>query len=360
VRNVLVTGGAGFIGSNFARFLLEREPKARVVNLDALTYAGSLENLKDLPDPDRHIFVHGDIRNADTVAGIFRDHQIDTVVHLAAESHVDRSIVNPAPFVQTNILGTFNLLEAARQAWGSRREPDGGFRFLHVSTDEVFGSLGLDDPPFTETTPYAPNSPYAASKAASDHLVRAYARTYDLPAVITNGSNNYGPFQFPEKLIPLVILNAVEGRGLPIYGDGQQIRDWLHVQDHCDGLWRALVDGRPGETYNFGGGGQHTNLRLVQQICSHLDHLLPDSPSSPHASLITLVADRPGHDRRYAMDITKAGKDLGWKPHYTLEDGLRMTVGWYLEHSEWIEAIRSRPSYQEWLRENYEGRGMSA
>ena len=360
MRNVLVTGGAGFIGSNFVRFLLEREPGVRIVNLDALTYAGSLENLKDLPEPDRHVFVHGDIRDLETVAGLFRQYDIEAVVHLAAESHVDRSIVNPAPFIQTNILGTFNLLEAARQAWGSGREPDGGFRFLHVSTDEVFGSLGPNDPPFTEMTPYAPNSPYAASKAASDHLVRAYARTYDLPAMITNCSNNYGPFQFPEKVIPLVILNAVEGRGLPIYGDGQQIRDWLHVQDHCDGLWRALVDGRPGETYNFGGGGQHTNLGLVQQLCFQLDHFLPDAPSCPHASLITHVADRPGHDRRYAMDITKAGRDLGWKPQHTLEDGLRMTVGWYLDHLEWIEAIRRQPSYQEWLRENYEVRGMSA
>ena len=361
MRNVLVTGGAGFIGSNFVRFLLEREPNVRVVNLDALTYAGSLENLKDLPDPDRYAFVHGDIRDFGTVAGVFRQHAIDTVVHLAAESHVDRSILNPAPFIQTNVLGAFNLLEAARQAWdGSGGNPAEGFRFLHVSTDEVFGSLGPDAPPFSETTPYAPNSPYAASKAASDHLVRAYARTYQLPAIITNCSNNYGPFQFPEKLIPLMILNAVEGRGLPIYGDGQQIRDWLHVQDHCDGLWRALVDGRPGETYNFGGGVQHSNLGLVQQICSHLDHFLPDSPSCPHASLITLVADRPGHDRRYAMDITKARRELGWAPRRTLEDGLRTTVSWYLEHSEWIEAIRNRPSYQDWLRENYGMRGMSA
>jgi len=357
VRNILVTGGAGFIGSNFVRFLLEREPGVRVVNLDALTYAGSLENLKDLPDPDRHVFVHGDIRDLEMVAGVFRQYDIEAVVHLAAESHVDRSILDPAPFVQTNILGTFNVLESARQAWASRREPDGGFRFLHVSTDEVFGSLGPDDPPFSETTPYAPNSPYAASKAAGDHLVRAYAHTYELPAIITNCSNNYGPFQFPEKLIPLVILNAVEGRGLPIYGDGQQTRDWLHVQDHCEGLWRALVDGRPGETYNFGGGCQPTNLALVQQICSQMDHVLPDSPSSPHASLITLVADRPGHDRRYAMDITKAGRDLGWKPQHTLEDGLRMTVEWYLGHEAWIEAIRRRPSYQEWLKENYEVRG---
>jgi dTDP-glucose 4,6-dehydratase len=360
VRNILVTGGAGFIGSNFVRFLLEREPGVRVVNLDALTYAGSLENLKDLSEPDRHVFIHGDIRSSETVAGVFRDHNIDTVVHLAAESHVDRSILDPSPFVQTNILGTFHLLEAARQAWGSGPAPLRSFRFLHVSTDEVFGSLGPDDPPFTESMPYAPNSPYAASKAAADHLVRAYVRTYGLPAIITNGSNNYGPFQFPEKLIPLMILNAVRGEGLPIYGDGQQIRDWIHVQDHCDGLWRALVDGRPGETYNFGGGRQHTNLGLAQQICSQLDRLLPDSPSSPHASLITLVADRPGHDRRYAMDITKAGVDLGWKPRHSLEEGLRMTVEWYLGHSEWIEAIRSRPSYREWLRENYEVRGVSA
>ena len=360
MRNVLVTGGAGFIGSNFVRFLLEHEPSVRIVNLDALTYAGSLDNLSDLPDPDRHIFVHGDICDFETVAGAFRHYEIDAVVHLAAESHVDRSILGPAPFIQTNVLGTFTLLEAARQAWeGKGGSPNRGPRFLHVSTDEVFGSLGPQDPPFSETTPYAPNSPYAASKAASDHLVRAYARTYQLPAIITNCSNNYGPFQFPEKLIPLIVLSALEGRDLPIYGDGQQIRDWLHVQDHCDGLWRALIDGNPGETYNFGGGVQHTNALLVQQICLHLDRLRPASPSAPHASRITHVADRPGHDRRYAMDITKAGRELGWRPAHTLEEGLRMTVSWYLENIEWVEAIRNRPSYQDWLSVNYGTRGVS-
>jgi len=357
VRNVLVTGGAGFIGSNFVRYVLEQDPLVRLTSLDALTYAGSLDNLKDLPDPDRHSFVHGDIRDLETVTDVLRDHRIDTVVHLAAESHVDRSILNPAPFVQTNILGSFNLLEAARLAWGREGViPSGSCRFLHVSTDEVFGSLGADDPAFSETTPYAPNSPYAASKAASDHLARAYVRTYGLPAIITNCSNNYGPYQLPEKLIPFMFLNAVEGKPLPIYGDGQQVRDWLHVQDHCDGLWRALISGRPGDTYNFGGGVQASNLEMVQRICSHLDQLLPTSPSCPHASLIAFVADRPGHDRRYAMDSTKARTELGWGPAHTLEEGLRETIEWYLQNAAWIQALRSQPSYEDWLRENYEMR----
>jgi dTDP-glucose 4,6-dehydratase len=357
MKTVLVTGGAGFIGSNFVRFLLEHEPAVQVVNFDALTYAGSLENLKDLPSPDRHTFVHGDLRNVAALTAVFRQHRIDSVVHLAAETHVDRSILGPGAFLETNVMGTFNLLEAARQAWAQEDDAAWERRFLHVSTDEVFGSLGPEEPPFSETTPYAPNSPYAASKAASDHLVRAYARTYGLPAIITNCSNNYGPCQFPEKMIPLMLARALEGETLPVYGDGRQIRDWLHVEDHCDGLWRALTVGRPGETYNFGGGVQISNIDLVHRICSQLDSLRPAPPERPYQALIAHVQDRPGHDLRYAMDSTKAHGELAWSPGHTLESGLRETVEWYLGNPEWIEAIRNRPSYHEWMSDNYEKRG---
>ena len=309
MKNVLVTGGAGFIGANFVHYLLKIEPGVQIVNLDALTYAGSLENLKRLPDPSRHTFVEGDICDAELVNRLIREHAIDTIVHFAAESHVDRSILGPAPFIQTNVVGTFTLLEAAKQAWGEERS---GKRFHHVSTDEVFGTLSPEDPAFQEVTPYDPRSPYSASKASSDHLVRAYFHTYGLPVTITNCSNNYGPYQFPEKLIPLVILNALQNKPLPIYGDGKQIRDWLYVEDHCEAIYRVLLDGKPGETYNVGGGNQPYNIDLVNEICSILDELRPASVS--YATLITHVTDRPGHDRRYAMDISKIKTELGWQP----------------------------------------------
>jgi dTDP-glucose 4,6-dehydratase len=360
LKSFLVTGGAGFIGSNFVRHMLRVDPAARVVNLDALTYAGSLDNLRDLPDPARHVFVQGDICNAALVSGLIREHKVDTIVHFAAESHVDRSIVGPAPFVQTNVIGTFTLLEAARQTWLVEGVvPADRARFHHISTDEVFGSLGPSDPPFSEVTPYAPSSPYAASKAASDHLVRAYARTYGLPVTITNCSNNYGPFQYPEKLIPLAILNALEGRPIPVYGDGLQVRDWLYVEDHCEAVERVVRDGAHGATYNVGGGTQPTNVDVVRLVCRILDELRPQSPHAPHASLITFVADRPGHDRRYAMDSAKIQQALGWGPRETLESGLRKTVRWYLEHADWVAGIRGRPGYQEWMASNYAGRRVS-
>ncbi|MGQ9834359.1 MAG: dTDP-glucose 4,6-dehydratase [Candidatus Villigracilaceae bacterium] len=348
MQNILVTGGAGFIGANFVRYLLKAEPQAHIVNLDALTYAGSLENLRGLPDPSRHTFVQGDICDAALVERLLREYEIDTLVHFAAESHVDRSILGPAPFVQTNVVGTFTLLEAARQAWGAQSR---GKRFHHVSTDEVFGSLGPHDPPFSETTPYDPRSPYSASKAASDHLVRAYFHTYGLPVTITNCSNNYGPYQFPEKLIPLMILNALERKPLPVYGDGKQIRDWLYVEDHCEAIYTVLRDGTPGETYNVGGGNQPYNIDLIRQICSLLDDLRP-APVK-YASLITHVTDRPGHDRRYAMDTRKIRAELGWRPRHDLTSGLRATVEWYLHNPAWVQAIRSQNDYQTWLQKNY-------
>jgi len=358
MQNVLITGGAGFIGSNFVRYLLSQEPGVLVINLDALTYAGSLENLRNLPDENRHIFVHGNICDAPLVHSLFQKYQIDTVVHFAAESHVDRSILGPAQFIQTNIMGTFTLLEAARKAWiEDRLVPIESCHFHHVSTDEVFGSLQPEDPPFRETNPYAPNSPYAASKAASDHLVRAYAHTYGLPVTITNCSNNYGPYQFPEKLIPLMILNALQGKPLPIYGDGQQIRDWLYVEDHCEAILQVLKRGRMGETYNIGGNNQPTNLQIVHTICDLLDDLAPESPYRPHRNLIRFVKDRPGHDRRYAMDIRKIQSELGWQPRESLESGLRKTVLWYLNNLNWVSAILQRLDFQQWLENNYAGRG---
>jgi dTDP-glucose 4,6-dehydratase len=355
MQNVLVTGGAGFIGSNFIRYLLQVEPEAQVVNLDALTYAGSLENLNDLPAPERYLFAQGDICDRELVNRLLRQHQIDTIVHFAAETHVDRSILGPEQFIRTNVVGTFTLLEAAR-SYSLGEQPSEVVRFHHVSTDEVFGSLGPDDPPFSETTPYAPNSPYAASKAASDHLVRAYGHTYGLPYTITNCSNNYGPYQFPEKLIPLMILNALEGRPLPIYGDGRQVRDWLFVEDHCEAIWTVLQKGAPGETYNIGGGNQPTNLVVVHTLCDILDELQPASPQVPHQQLLQYVTDRPGHDRRYAMDIAKISQDLGWQPRHSLTSGLIQTVEWYLKHPEWVDAIRKEQDYQGWLAKNYEQR----
>ncbi len=358
MKHVLVTGGAGFIGSNFLHFLLETEPDAQVVNLDSLTYAGNLENLRDLPDPARHTFIQGDICDQALVSDLFHRYAIDTVVHFAAETHVDRSILGPGQFIQTNIVGTFTLLEAARQYWLAERAlPAGEVHFHHVSTDEVFGSLNPGDPPFSETTPYAPNSPYSAAKASSDHLVRAYYQTYGLPVTITNCSNNYGPFQFPEKLIPLMILNALSGKPLPIYGDGQQIRDWLYVGDHCEAIWKVIKEGRLGETYNVGGDNQPANLAIVQTLCSILDELVPLANSSSYEKLIQYVQDRPGHDRRYAMDITKISQELGWRPRQSLHTGLLRTVEWYLHHPDWVEAVRAKSDYAGWIERNYADRG---
>jgi dTDP-glucose 4,6-dehydratase len=357
MKNVLITGGAGFIGSNFIRYLLEQDPEVHILNLDLLTYAGSLENLTDLPDSDRHHFIEGDICDRDLVDKIFTENSISLVVHFAAESHVDRSILGPEEFIRTNIQGTFTLLEAVRKHW---QDNQNGIRkdvhFHHISTDEVYGSLAPEEPAFSESTPIAPNSPYAASKAASDHLVRAYYHTYGLPVTITNCSNNYGPYQFPEKLIPLIILNAQEGKPLPIYGDGQQIRDWLYVEDHCRAIWSVIQKGKPGEIYNVGGNNQPTNLEIVNQICSVLDMKLPESQHTPHFELVKHVKDRPGHDRRYAMNIQKIKNDLEWEPAVSLEEGLQKTVAWYLNHQDWIEKIRKQQDYQSWVKNNYQER----
>ena len=358
MQNVLVTGGAGFIGSNFVHYLLKTRPGVKIVNLDALTYAGSRENLKELSDPSRHTFVHGDICDRELVGELLRLHRVDTLVNFAAETHVDRSILNPEPFLRTNIQGTYALLEAARQFWLVEKAlPAETVRFHHVSTDEVFGTLQPGDAPFSETTNYAPNNPYSASKAASDHLVRAYYHTYGMPVSISNCSNNYGPYQFPEKLIPLMISNALAGQPLPIYGDGRQIRDWLFVEDHCEAILTIIHAGSPGETYNIGGDNQPTNLNLVQTLCEILDECQPNSPFIPHASLLRHVADRPGHDRRYAMDITKVRGELGWQPRQSLASGLLKTVEWYLNHPQWIEAVRKQADYQGWLESNYSNRG---
>jgi len=354
MQNVLVTGGAGFIGSNFVHTLLASDPGVHIINLDALTYAGSLENLQDLPDPARHTFIRGDICDRPLLDDLFRRYAIDTVVHFAAETHVDRSILGPGQFIQTNVVGTFTLLEAARQAWLDVRPlPTGQVRFHHVSTDEVFGSLAPHDPPFCETTPYAPNSPYAASKAASDHLVRAYFHTYGLPVTITNCSNNYGPRQFPEKLIPLVILNGLQGKPLPVYGDGQQVRDWLYVEDHCEAICLALQRGQPGQTYNVGGGNQPPNLEVIHTLCDILDEVSPASSGDPHGSQMRFVTDRPGHDRRYAMDIRKIEQELGWRPRQSLHDGLLKTVAWYLDHPQWVSSILQSSDFTAWVERNY-------
>ncbi len=361
MKNILVTGGAGFIGSNFIHFLLKVEPGVQIYNLDALTYAGSQENLKDLPDAARYTFIHGDILDRALVDRLLREYCIDTVVHFAAETHVDRSILGPMQFIQTNIMGTFTLLEATRQFWLNEKAlGEERVHFHHVSTDEVFGSLAPDEPAWTEEIPYAPNSPYAASKASSDHLVRSSHHTYGLPVTITNCSNNYGPRQFPEKLIPLMILNALQGKPLPIYGDGQQIRDWLYVQDHCEAIWRVIQSGEIGVTYNIGGNNQPPNLEIVRTICKTLDDLVHDSPYKPHESLIQFVADRPGHDRRYDMDITKIGRELGWEPREWLESGLQKTVEWYLTNEEWVAAIQKQSEYQQWMDKNYQKRGEQA
>ena len=351
-RTILVTGGAGFIGSNFVLDECERGD-ARIVNLDLLTYAGNLINLDSLQGNPNHVFVHGDIGDRELLRTLFSQYQPNAVVNFAAESHVDRSIAGPQEFIRTNVVGTFNLLEEVRSYWlqldNSRQNT---FRFLHVSTDEVYGSLGHDDPAFTETTPYAPNSPYSASKAASDHLVRAYHHTYGLPCLTTNCSNNYGPMQFPEKLIPLVILNALEGKQLPIYGEGKNVRDWLYVKDHCDAIRLVLDRGRVGEVYNIGGRCEKTNLEVVRGICSLLDERRPQSAFKPHSSLITLVKDRPGHDWRYAIDCSKIERELGWRPKETFASGLGKTIEWYTQSSDWIDSIRTG-AYRHWIKSHY-------
>jgi len=352
MKAYLVTGGAGFIGSNFV--LRERKiEKARIVNLDLLTYAGNVNNLNSLRGDRNHIFVKGDIADRELVRELLAQYQPAAVIHFAAESHVDRSIDGPADFIRTNVVGTFHLLEEARRYWDSlSAEEKKAFRFVHISTDEVYGSLGPNDPPFREDIPYAPNSPYSASKAASDPLVRAYFPPYGFPTVTTNCSNNYGPMQFPEKLIPLVILNALEGKSLPIYGDGLNIRDWLYVEDHCEAIGEVLDKGRVGETYNIGGHCEKSNLEMVKTICAILDELCPESPYAPHDSLITFVKDRPGHDRRYAIDSSRIGQELGWTPKESLETGLRKTIEWYLSHKEWVKDVKTG-AYQDWLAKQY-------
>jgi len=347
-RTVLVTGGAGFIGCNFVRLLLA-ETELRVVVLDKLTYAGHRESLADLESHPRYRFVHGDIADRELLRRTFAEHELDAVVNFAAESHVDRSIESPGDFVHTNIVGTFQLLEAARAQLSRDAARRDGFRFLHVSTDEVYGTLGADGL-FSETTSYAPNSPYAASKASADHLVRAYFHTYGLPTLLTNCSNNYGPYQFPEKLIPLMVLNAAEGKPLPVYGDGGNVRDWLHVEDHCRGILLVLREGVPGEKYNLGGGNERTNLQVVAAICSALEEKRPAAGNpalrelglTSYDQLVRFVPDRPGHDRRYAIDAGKVRRELGWEPRYRFEEGLVQTVGWYLSNLDWCEAVQSR------------------
>ncbi len=350
---ILVTGGAGFIGSNFVLDWIANEDEP-VVNLDKLTYAGNLANLASLAGDARHALVKGDIADAALLQRLFAEHKPRAVAHFAAESHVDRSIHGPAAFVQTNVVGTFELLEAARAYWnGLSGEAKAAFRFLHVSTDEVYGSLSESDPAFTEATPYSPNSPYSASKAASDHLVRAYRHTYGLPVLTTNCSNNYGPFQFPEKLIPLMISSALEAKALPVYGDGRQVRDWLYVKDHCEAIRLVLARGRPGETYNVGGDAERRNIDVVNAICETLQALRPREGG--YKKLITSVPDRPGHDRRYAIDAAKIRKELGWAPRESFDTGLAKTVGWYLDNAAWVAQVKSG-EYRRWIEVNYSAR----
>lgn len=357
---ILVTGGAGFIGSNFILDWFSSGQTAGVVNLDLLTYAGNPANLASLEGDRRYVLLHGDICDAGLVTRALEQYKPRAVVHFAAESHVDRSISGPEAFLRTNIEGTFNLLRCARAYYaGLEGEALAEFRFLHVSTDEVYGTLEPDDPAFHEDTPFAPNSPYAASKASSDHLVRAWVHTYGLPALITNCSNNYGPYQFPEKLIPLVIHNALQGKPLPVYGDGQQVRDWLFVTDHCRAIRRVLDDGKIGETYNVGGWNQKSNLSVVETICSLLDELRPRAKGESYRELIRFVEDRPGHDRRYAIDARKIREELGWSPEESFETGLRKTVEWYLANDEWVESVTSG-AYQQWLTHNYGTRAQLA
>ncbi len=350
-RSIVITGGAGFIGSNFVHHWCENYPEDRVIVLDALTYAGNLNNLATLKDRKNFRFLQGDICDQALVDELFAGENIDTVAHFAAESHVDRSILGPGAFVQTNVVGTFTLLESFRQHWLSNHQPD-NYRFLHVSTDEVYGSLGVDDPAFTETTPYAPNSPYSASKAGSDHLARAYFHTYGMPTIITNCSNNYGSYHFPEKLIPLMCINILLGKPLPVYGDGQNVRDWLYVRDHCQALDTVIHKGKAGETYNIGGNNEVKNIDLVRMLCDLMDELAPDLPVKPAQNLITFVRDRPGHDRRYAIDASKIRTELGWQPQETVEGGLRKTIQWYLDHRDWWQPLLSK-EYQEYYGKVY-------
>ncbi len=349
---ILVTGGAGFIGSNFVLDWLAQSEET-VINLDALTYAGNRANLASLEGDSRHVFVKGSIADFDLIAHLLHEYCPRAVINFAAESHVDRSIHGPENFIQTNIVGTFRLLECVRAFWNDLKEPDRqDFRFLHVSTDEVYGTLGKEAHPFTETSRYEPNSPYSASKAASDHLVRAWHHTYSLPALTTNCSNNYGPYHFPEKLIPLMIVNALAGKLLPVYGDGMQIRDWLYVKDHCSAIRRVLEAGKPGEIYNIGGWNEKPNIEIVNTVCKLLDELRPKADGTSYASQITYVVDRPGHDRRYAIDAHKIERELGWRPAETFETGIRKTVQWYLDNPEWVAQIQSG-AYREWITRQY-------
>jgi len=348
MQNMLITGGCGFIGANFIRYLFNKADfKGRIVNVDKLTYAGNLENLADIETDfkDRYVFIRADICDGARMDAIFEDYKIDSICHFAAESHVDRSIVEPDAFIQTNIVGTFNLLESARARLSQI------IRFHHISTDEVYGSLGRDGY-FTETTPYKPNSPYSASKASSDHLVRAYYKTYGLPMTISNCSNNYGPYQFPEKLIPLMILNGLAGKSLPIYGDGRNVRDWLYVEDHCEAIWVVMQNGKMGEIYNVGGGNEMENITIVEMICDILDEINKLSDNRPRRELIAFVKDRPGHDRRYAIDFTKMQQELNWNPVTSLETGIRNTIRWYLDNRRWVERVQSG-EYQDWIKTHY-------
>ena len=352
---ILVTGGAGFIGSNFVLDWVAQSDET-LLNLDKLTYAGNLHNLASLSGSGQHVFVQGDIGDADLVGKLLEEYQPRAIVNFAAESHVDRSIHGPEDFIQTNIMGTFQLLEAVRAYWGGLSgEAKQAFRFLHVSTDEVYGSLAKTEPAFTETHRYEPNSPYSASKAASDHLVRAYHHTYGLPVLTTNCSNNYGPYHFPEKLIPLMIVNALAGKPLPVYGDGMQVRDWLYVKDHCSAIRTVLAGGRAGEVYNVGGWNEKPNIEIVTTICALLDELRPRGDGKPYKSQITYVADRPGHDRRYAIDARKIERELAWKPVETFESGIRKTVQWYLSHPDWVAQVQSG-GYRDWVQTNYSKR----
>jgi len=348
MKNMMVTGGCGFIGTNFIKYLLEESDfSGRVVNVDKLTYAGNPENLSDIEEsfPERYVFIKADICDRESMAHIFNDYEIDTICHFAAESHVDRSIVRPDAFIQTNIVGTFNLLELAKS------NQDRLQLFHHISTDEVFGSLGKEGF-FTEETPYKPNSPYSASKAASDHLVRAYYETYGLPITISNCSNNYGPYQFPEKLLPLMILNALEGKPLPVYGDGRNVRDWLYVRDHCTAIWTIMKHGKKGETYNIGGDNEMENIKVVEMVCDILDEIQDGEDNRSRRELITFVKDRPGHDRRYAIDFAKVKRELGWVPEESFETGIRITIQWYLDNREWVNRVKTG-EYQSWIKEHY-------